>query len=333
MKYGIYLITGLLLLLTGCGEEKLIERDFTVLGIEFVLQIPQGEMSSLQAMKLTDKAEKVVETRLGLLLGKESELAGIQKSEGVISVSPELYYILERAMYVYTRSDSVWNPLLGAVEELWRSKEHNDAMAEVSGLMDAVRASTLTVKGSGVVEKKGTAVIALRRMVVGYALDGAVQALKDGGLESGMVSALDMTAFWGRKSKKEGWTFVIDFPSSGDTTYYKFTPPNGTFCKIDDTEKKPPKGSPILLQPDNGFPYETKAVTLVWNPSAMMAGAWAEAGSLKGRKDLFYMVRNSPPDDSIGVLFLYPDGEQYLLETDLILSEAVSFETIEPEED
>lgn len=322
-----------LLILSGCADEdKLIERDFSVKGMTFKMAIPQGGMSSLEIMKLADKAEKSAESRLDLFWGDKSELAKLQEGNGTLNVSPELYSVLEDALYLYQQSDSLWHPLLGSLETAWMDKGKNDRETAVPELLNAIKESHLTLKGSGAIDKGGSARISLRRMAIGYALDGAVLALKIGGAQSGMITVLDLTAVWGRKTKAEEWSFQIFSPSSGDSAYYLFKPPAGVFCIINGTEN-PAKGAPMLISPETGYPHESTSIVVGWNPSAVMAGGYAEAGMLMGRKEMFSMVRNSPPSDSIGILFLYPDGDQYLLETDLILSETVTFETVEPDEE
>lgn len=329
------LLLGLLLfaLIAGCGSDGLFKTSTKIEGLPFQFAMVRGEKSSLKTMKLADLAGKKAEERLTAVWGKDGELAPMQAREGTFTVSGDLYNLFEQAMYVQRWSKGQWNPLFGAVEPLWDKKGKEPAADQLQPVLETAKVSKLVLHGDGQVEKQGAAEMSFRRLAIGWAIDGAVQVLKDGGIESGSVSAADLTYCWGTKSATEKWNYEIHYPSDGDTIFYKASPPSGGFCLLDGTVDKPLRGLHTLINPETGYPIASTSVVMIWNPSAALAGGFAEAGLLMGKKDLFAMVKTLPPSDSLGVLYLYKDGENYIAETDQILMQTEAIELVMRDKD
>jgi thiamine biosynthesis lipoprotein len=136
---------------------------------------------------------------------EDSEIAAIYQNAGVrpVRVSPETLEVVERSLHIAEKTGGAFDPTVGPVMRLWDFREKRmPAKKEIEGKLGLVDYRKVVVDredSTVYLEAKGMS-FDTGGIAKGYAVDRAVEVLKERGMESGLVAiAGDIRGFGPRK--------------------------------------------------------------------------------------------------------------------------------------
>lgn len=123
----------------------------------------------------------------------ESEIAAIYHNAGVkpVKVSPETLEVIERAIYISEKTGGAFDPTVGPVMRLWDFREKKmpsqEELAEKLRLVDFRQMEVDRKNSTALLKVKGMS-FDTGGIAKGYAVDRAVEVLKEKGVPSGLVA-------------------------------------------------------------------------------------------------------------------------------------------------
>jgi thiamine biosynthesis lipoprotein len=181
-------------LVVACAPKDKTYRKSTVI-MDTVVTITVVADSSERAESAIDAAFD--ETyRLEQLLSfwtEQSEIAAIYHNAGVkpVKVSPETLEIIEMSLYISEKTGGAFDPTVGPLMRLWDFKEKTmpteEEIKEKTRLVDYTRMEIDKEKSTAFLKAKGMS-FDTGGIAKGYAVDRAVEVLKNRGIQSGLVA-------------------------------------------------------------------------------------------------------------------------------------------------
>jgi len=187
---------------------------------------------------------------------------------------------------------------MGAVSELWKFDDRRPAVpdeASVLSSLEAAQAMSLEVEGDRAT-LTGSGKIDFGDLALGWAVDGAAEALVAGGAKTWSVKL-------GRLVRFQGWgedeAYLIPIPPApGDSIWTPLYPPDGAFSlyhpSIDGFDYR---DAPVarLFETATGLPPDTIIAAGGWSEDGLRAGALGTALVGMGRRLAFeWMLGHQP---------------------------------------
>lgn len=155
----------------------------------------------LQAARAAAAAELEEAGRLSAAAGK-----GPQK------VSPRLFQLLERALNFCVWSEGAQGPLGGEIDRVWRAGEEG-AIPPPDRLADAVRSAACEhlqlSRGASTAAVDAGSRLDLQPFADGWAVDRAVELLKEKGVATALLRAGNVARGFGPGPEGKGWRLVL----------------------------------------------------------------------------------------------------------------------------
>ncbi|MEJ2313335.1 MAG: FAD:protein FMN transferase [Nitrospirota bacterium] len=183
-----------LISLVACAPEEATYRKSAII-MDTLVTITVVSDSGQEAEGAMDAAFDEIR-RLEKLLSfwtEDSEIAAIYQNAGVrpVKVSPETLDIVERSLYIAERTGGAFDPTVGPVMRLWDFHEKRmPTKKEIEGKLPLVDYRKVVVdrdNSTVYLEVKGMS-FDTGGIAKGYAVDRAVEVLKESGMESGLVA-------------------------------------------------------------------------------------------------------------------------------------------------
>ncbi len=315
-----------LILLVGCAERQPLQKTLTAAGLTVELEAVPGQMGRRECSKLMNITAKALQKRLKLFLSEEGEIERLNRERGPMEVSPPTYELIELAVGLHRVTDDAWDARSGEVRGLWGFDEGEPSPPDSSSLAGAVekaRQTRILLLDDNSIGLQGEGRLYLRRLAVGRALDEAAQAMIDGGVEAGMITADGIHRTWGQPEPTEEWHIIVQDPGKGDIQY-RIDLLEGGLCRIG-LHRVGAGGEPQadldLLDPKTGCPPEEIIGIAAWSTGTATAATFAEAMSVMGRLEAFEWIAEC---DTIAVFFITEDGSGYRAESDPVMSSRVN---------
>lgn len=212
---------------SGCSQAKFIKRTQIIMGT-FVTIIADA---SPQAVKEAFNEIK----RVDLLMSRfnpDSEVSLLNR-RGEAKVSPETREVIQRAIEFSKITNGAFDITCGPICNLWQKAGKEDKMPtknELSYVVSLVGYHNIIINGNRIKFSKKGMQITLGGIAKGYAVDKAIQVLREEGVTRALVNAGgDMYClgeglkdeslrekiqqfFFGRKSKERKWEIGIQDP-------------------------------------------------------------------------------------------------------------------------
>jgi thiamine biosynthesis lipoprotein len=207
-----------ILLAASCAQKGKTFRKSTVI-MDTVVTITVVADSSQEAESAIDAAFDEIH-RLEQLLSfwtEDSEIAAIYHNAGVepVKVSPETLEIMERAKYISEKTGGAFDPTVGPLMRLWDFREQKmpapEEIKERIGLVDYRQLDIDTKNSTALLKVKGMS-FDTGGIAKGYAVDRAVEVLKQKGIKSGLVAIAGDIRGFGPKE----WKIGIRNPRAAD---------------------------------------------------------------------------------------------------------------------
>ncbi|MFC1499747.1 FAD:protein FMN transferase [Candidatus Zixiibacteriota bacterium] len=205
----------LLLLLCSCGSESPLEvsRTRLLLGTAVTITVyGANESRALDAIEAAF-AEVARVDRLMSTYRSESQV-GVLNRTGRVKAGPDLLHVLERARAISEASSGAFDITVKPLLDLFSRRFEQEGRApdpdEIASCLQLVGYQRLTVDGELVSLPSGSA-ISLGGIAKGYAIDLAVEALLEEGIDHALVNAGgDLRALGNREG--EPWRIAVQNP-------------------------------------------------------------------------------------------------------------------------
>ena len=202
------------------GDDGVITRERAMMGTQVLIKVV-GEG--------TEDPSAAIEAAFGEISRLEgimsnfmpsSEISQINDAAGSspVFVSPELYSVIERAIYYSKLTDGAFDISFASVGRLWDFRKQvvpsPDSIRKNLGLVD-YRKIKLDPKTNGVMLERSGMEIGLGGIGKGYAVDRAMAILEENGIRNAMVMAGGDTLIRGSKGG-EPWRVGLRDPNRKD---------------------------------------------------------------------------------------------------------------------
>ena len=248
----------------------------------------------------------------------ESEISEINKNAGVspVGVDPQVIEILEIAKNVAYQTNGVFDPTIGAltigVYRFGRGSNVYPSTDDIEKARSLVNYKDLIIEHDSVYLRKKGMMIDLGGIGKGYAVQSAVDVLKEMGVRGGVVSMSGDLKVFGHKAEiaiqePDGQGAVAAFTTgrsdlaiSTSGSYERSVNVNGEIYHH-------------LIVPKSGKSGEDfLSLTVVMQGSSTLADAYATALFVMGRKKAFEFLDGH---DEIGAFIVFPDKTTYYNKT------------------
>ncbi len=227
------------------------------------------------------------------------------------TIDPEIAAVVARALVVAELSKGAFDPTIAPVVDLWdfEAGARVPDEDEVRGALVDVDYAFVDVRANeGVVAAPIDTELDLDGIIKGYAVDRAVEVLREADIEAAIVDAGGDVGFLGASPTGPAWRVGVKHPrrdgligvlaveggsvaTSGD--YQRFIEVDGVRYHH-------------LIDPETGYPARSLSSATVWTRSALDADALATAVFVMGPEDGIALAERL---DEVEALVVTADGE------------------------
>ncbi len=315
------------ILLAGCGAEDAIVRTGKILDKPYEIIVNFDGITRTAAAELADLAEKNLEGRYKQTAFNSDFMEKLNEKR-TAEASADFEQVASLAETVRRATDGAYDYRLGAVRELWNLYNRKPTPPEPSDLTNVLAdAQALTFEAKdGKATLSGIGKIDFGLLAAGSAVDYAAGELMGGGVIKGRVSLGRVSRSWGGSSESKNlWEFVLP-PLPGDSIYKILTPPEGAIAIVHPSMNGFEFNDQIharMIDPLTGSPSDSVIVSVGWAEDAAVAGAYAEAFFVMGRRNVFNWIEDHQPAGAYLIYTNQADG-MILGETDSRLAGCVT---------
>ncbi len=249
-----------------------------------------------------------------------SEITSVNSTAGQerVSISPEMEQVFKRSQYFAELSGGAFDITIGPIKELWEFDSPNPAVP-LSGRL----AAALTLVGYQNVQLDGGRVrlleprmkLDLGGVAKGYAVDCAVEFLKERGAKSALVDAGGDVRLYGKKPSGRDWQIAIRHPRGKEKLIRVGKVGLPAVATSGDYERffvKDGKTYHHILDPHTGYPAGKCVSVTVWTQMATDADILATAVFVMGPERGMELVERL--DDVEALIFSEKEGKlEYLV--------------------
>jgi len=212
LRFGFFIA---LILLTGCAREAPVVKQSKLL-MGTVVEIKVVGKDQAKAKEAIEEAFGEIEKVNSLMSTyiEESEVSLLNR-EGMARVSGQTLEVIEEALRMSSLSKGAFDITVRPLINLWRKARKEKKLPsreEIEGALSLVGFKGIEIEEDVVRLKSAGMEIDLGGIAKGYAVDKAIEALKDAGIENALVNAGGDIYALGLRSSKKPWTIGIQHP-------------------------------------------------------------------------------------------------------------------------
>ena len=307
----ILLIVLFSLVLMACGkkEAQLVEEKQFVLGTLGQIQgysssTKKGNKAIAMAYQRINEIENAMSTSV-----ESSDIYNLNQNAGIqpVEISEETLSVIEKGLEYYELTSGTFNIGLGTLSTLWGLNIESDKATppsipiqeDIMKAKDHIDIKQLEINNRQVFVKDPEMSVDLGGIAKGYAVDEAVKALKDAGIESGFVNLGGDIYVLGPKPDGNPWQMGIQAPEYGSSNVIaKIELVNRSIVTSGDyqkfiTDEKTNKTYHHILDPKTGYPADNEltSVTII-SDAATKGDAFSTAAFVMGLEEGLDFVEN-----------------------------------------
>jgi len=271
----------LLTFTTGCGNNKQVfSKTQLLMGTIAEIKILDDDAVRAEEVikKCFDKI-KEIEEKMSFQCPK-SELSFLNQNAGKkIKVSKDLFYVLERSLNYSKVSDGAFDVTIGPLTELWGFDENKkiipsrDKIAQKAVLVDYCQVELNSKKQEVFLKQKGMK-IDLGAVAKGYAIEEAVEIIKEAGIENALVDIGRNIKVIGKNPYGKIWKIGIQHPRKPNEIFSVLPLENMSVATSGDYEHFFIHNGiryHHIIDPKSGYPTNVCISVTIITPSAMIA--------------------------------------------------------------
>jgi thiamine biosynthesis lipoprotein len=267
--------------------------------MDTIVTIKVVDTDSTHAMKAIDNAfQKVYNVDSNMdYFDNTSELSRLNKDSQLLNASNDVRYVINKSIYYQHITHGAFDITVLPLLDLWKSKfvpegtHQPPTEKELHETLRFVNASNITIEGNNIFLQKGMQ-ITLGGIAKGYALDLAIESLKDDGIESGFVDVGGNGMYIGHKSDGSPWKVGLQNPNMSEQviTVVELTDmaiaTSGNYERYFSEEAKVSH----IADPRTGYPSQNLISATVIAPAGIDSDALSTSVFVLGEKDGLEMI-------------------------------------------
>lgn len=289
------------------GKVDLLQFEFeqAQMGIPFRMLLLAPDYASAEAA--AKAAFQRIETLNQILSDYEtdSELSQLSRTSGksnAVPVSAELWTVLVAAQALAERTEGAFDISIGPAISLWRWGRRNQRLPPPDRLSQAMESVgykhvVLDFTNRTVLLKRPYMRLDLGGIAKGYAIDEALETLKQHGIQRALVAGSGDIAVSNPPPGKPGWRIEItssDLPNAGKSQFVllrneAIATSGDLFQRIEINGNR----YSHIIDPRTGIGLTNRALVTVIAPDCMSADSLATAASVLGPRDGLRLVERT----------------------------------------
>lgn len=299
------------------GKINVARRPRAVMGTTCLLTVAVDESQQFHAQATLRSAEarlRQIEARMSNWLDA-SEVSRVASADAnaSLTLSDDTLKVLRQARLAFDQTGGVFDITCRPQVEVWRDAAERGSLptqAEINAARAASNWSLVKFGEQGIVKLAKSVSVDLGGIAKGYAIDQAMEVLRQQGIAGGLVDVGGDLACFGSEAGCQGWQVDVYNPF-GDQPLVRLrlsdcaVATSGNYARYHEIDGK---RYSHIIDPRTGQPTAAAESATVIAPSAMVADVWATALSILGPEGIALL-----PEDTEALLVLESSGEHKLL--------------------
>ena len=205
--------------LSGCISDHRIEdarvamdTDVTITAVHH--DVPEAELAIERAFAEIYRIEDLM-----TYTGDSGEVARLNKNGHLLNASPDLLYVVTKSVECSELSNGSFDITVLPVINLWKEKMRARSPPtddEINETLKLVNYKNISIENNSIYfrENNGSMGITLGGIAKGYAIDRAIEVLKDHGIKHALVNAGGDIRVMGFKTGNEPWRIALRNPKN-----------------------------------------------------------------------------------------------------------------------
>jgi FAD:protein FMN transferase len=295
------------ILVSGCvqsepeGDKELKEFQQTRSTMDTTVTVAVYASNDSEASKVIDDAFNEI-YRIDTLMSpsKEDSQLNILNTRGEVeNADPALIYVLDQSKYYSEKSGGAFDITIQPVLDLWKSKflpggsQEPPTADELNETLKLVNYSEISTENENVSLKPGMKV-ALGGIAKGYAVDKAIESLKENGIENAFVNAGGDGRYIGQKPDGTPWIVGLQNPNRSEQYITAIEAHDIAVATSGNYERYFNESARVshISDPRTGYPSEGIISSTVIARNAIDADAFATAVFVMGEEEGLEMIEN-----------------------------------------
>lgn len=254
-----------------------------------------------EASKATDDAFSEI-YRIDALMSpskEDSQLTILNTVGEVENADPDFIYVLEQSKYYSEKSGGAFDITIQPVLDLWKSKflpggsQEPPTADELNETLKLVNYSKISIE-NGTVSLEPGMKIALGGIAKGYAVDKAIEALEEDGIENAFVNAGGDGKYIGQKSDGTPWVVGLQNPDRSGQYVTAIEARDIAVATSGNYERYFNESAKVshISDPRTGYPSEGIISSTVIAGNVIDADSFATAIFVLGEEEGLEMIEN-----------------------------------------
>lgn len=282
----------LIVLIGGCVDNNPVKVSETrdIMGTVITITVLSDDPAKAQGAISSAFAEIARIDALMSTYRNDSQISVLNR-EGILeNASPDLIFNLERSIFYSELSDGAFDitvqPVLDLYKKAYTIEKRAPTEEEIAESLERVDYRNIIIEDNSVRFKKEGMKATLGGIAKGYAVDRAIDALQDNGVQRALVNAGGDMRAMGKKSPTEDWQIALQDPRNKSNQIMIIELNNKAVATSGDYERYfVNKTAHHIIDPKTGYSaVELISVTVVAN-KAMDADAIATAVFVLGPEE------------------------------------------------
>ena len=226
-----------------------------------------------------------------------TELSKLNKDSQILNASNDLTYVINKSIYYQHITDGAFDITILPLLDLWKSKfsaggtHQPPTPEELNETLRFVNASNITMRGNDISLQKGMQ-ITLGGIAKGYALDVAIESLRNDGIESGFVDAGGNGLYIGHKPDGTSWKVGLQNPNMTEQVITVVQISDMAIATSGNYERYFSEEAKVshIADPRTGYPSQNLISATVIAPVGIDSDALSTSVFVLGEKDGLEMI-------------------------------------------
>ncbi|WP_321419361.1 FAD:protein FMN transferase [uncultured Methanomethylovorans sp.] len=226
-----------------------------------------------------------------------SELGRLNKDSELLNASNNLTYVINKSIYYQHITDGAFDITILPLLDLWKNKfsaggtHQPPTQEELNETLRFVNASNITIRGNDIFLQKGMQ-ITLGGIAKGYALDVAVESLRNDGIDSGFVDAGGNGLYIGHKPDGTSWKVGLQNPNMTEQVITVVQISDMAIATSGNYERYFSEEAKVshIADPRTGYPSQNLISATVIAPVGIDSDALSTSVFVLGEKDGLEMI-------------------------------------------
>ncbi|MDR5660069.1 FAD:protein FMN transferase [Serpentinicella sp. ANB-PHB4] len=281
----VFLIIATLFVVVGCSSEQGQESELVLVQeVDFVL----GTMGQIQVFaeskeigneairKAYDRIKDIENTMSTSIEGSDVYQVNLSAGQSYVDVSQDTLFVINKGLEYFDLTDGTFNIGLGKLINLWGIGKENERVPSQDEIQKAkahIDIQNISIDNGSVKLEDPEMAMDLGGIAKGYAVDEAINVLKDEGINSGLVNLGGDIYALGNKADGDPWNVGIQNPdSSSGSVVMSIALADKSIVSSGDYERYFVENNVKyhhILDPETGYPTdnEVRSVTIISDAS------------------------------------------------------------------